>query len=660
MAAASSRIPRCCDKFLTGASGRWPRVDEDEILLDPFVDLSRLGLMLRKRDIIALANRARDAGQWGLATQLYRKALDRDSRNSPIWVQYGHALKESGERRDPDKLAQAEVAYRRALSLDAGVADTYLQLGHVLKLQGKTEEARAAYLRALALDPLAPYPVEELSGLGWSEAQMAELRGMLPNGSSPENCRQVTHREDPSRPMPTQPPPSAEQPPVLAIPDREFDSDSTCAGERPSLRARIEAAGLFDPDAYLSLNEDLRAGCSDAWAHFLAHGFAEGRPFTTPEGVVRLLAQMHAELDEARDSYLAAATRAFGGADNSEIAAMFRKRGVRIGVFCSTEGNFYMQEIADLLAWGLQALEIDAVQRNETGDKDERFDFRVFVAPHEFFTLGQGTSWTEFADAPGTVLYNVEQVQTPWFCRAFPLLLRAPLVLDLNFQSAEILRRAGCNVVHFMPGHLPTSPYGRPYVDVSGIELVKGYPFARQRYDWLERNELGDRPIDLLFVGSSAPRRDNALARLRDLADEYRFLCVYTRQDAPLTSRNYRSTSSEINCALAQRAKIVLNIHRDWLGYFEWSRTVMQGFWQGACVLSDPGLRNPIFEPGVHYLEESVRHIGELARWLLATTEGRETLETTRTAGYRRATVLGSMRVALAPVLNSLKRLLPI
>jgi hypothetical protein len=85
----------------------------------------------------------------------------------------------------------------------------------------------------------------------------------------------------------------------------------------------------------------------------------------------------------------------------------------------------------------------------------------------------------------------------------------------------------------------------------------------------------------------------------------------------------------------------------------------MQGFWQGACVLSDPGLPNPIFEPGVHYLEESVRHIGELARWLLSTTEGRETLETTRIAGYERATGLGSMRVALTPVLDAFKPLLP-
>jgi tetratricopeptide (TPR) repeat protein len=167
MAAAPSEVPRCRGEFLTGASGHWSSGAKDEILLDPFVELLRLAVMLRKRDIIAAANRARDAEEWGLAAQLYRKALERNSHNPPIWVQYGHALKESGGRRDPDNLAQAGAAYRRALSLDPGVADTYyLQLGHVLKLQGKTDEAQACYVHALALDTSMPYLLFVPSRLG--------------------------------------------------------------------------------------------------------------------------------------------------------------------------------------------------------------------------------------------------------------------------------------------------------------------------------------------------------------------------------------------------------------------------------------------------------------------------------------------------------------
>ena len=123
----------------------------------------------RKEGVITRADRARSARQWPLAVRLYRKALDRNPDNPPIWVQYGHALKESG---DP---AEAERAYRTAISYAPSVADTHLQLGHALKLQGKTEEAQAAYLRAFALDPALPHPGVELGGLGWPESQLREL-----------------------------------------------------------------------------------------------------------------------------------------------------------------------------------------------------------------------------------------------------------------------------------------------------------------------------------------------------------------------------------------------------------------------------------------------------------------------------------------------------
>jgi ADP-heptose:LPS heptosyltransferase/GT2 family glycosyltransferase len=147
-----------------------------EMALDRVVDQSRLGLTRRKSSLLSLADRARDAGQWELAARLYRQSLDRDPQDPPIWVQYGHALKEWGQLRDPDKLAQAELAYRKALSLDWGVADSYLQLGHVLKLEGRKDEAITAYLRAFALDPLVAQAIDELGDLGWSEIELAELR----------------------------------------------------------------------------------------------------------------------------------------------------------------------------------------------------------------------------------------------------------------------------------------------------------------------------------------------------------------------------------------------------------------------------------------------------------------------------------------------------
>jgi tetratricopeptide (TPR) repeat protein len=100
------------------------------------------------------------------AARYYRKALDQEPANSPIWVQYGHALKESGNA------FEAENAYRKSLELEPNVADTHLQLGHALKIQDRRIEAGAAYVRALALDPGLDDASFELEGLGWSRGRI--------------------------------------------------------------------------------------------------------------------------------------------------------------------------------------------------------------------------------------------------------------------------------------------------------------------------------------------------------------------------------------------------------------------------------------------------------------------------------------------------------
>src|SRR5665213_264533 len=92
--------------------------------------------------LLGIARREAVVGNWANAANLYQKILEDHPENIAAWVQYGHALKESGS------LRSAESAYRVALSLKPILADTHLQLGHVLKLQGRLEEAVAAYAQA--------------------------------------------------------------------------------------------------------------------------------------------------------------------------------------------------------------------------------------------------------------------------------------------------------------------------------------------------------------------------------------------------------------------------------------------------------------------------------------------------------------------------------
>jgi hypothetical protein len=417
-------------------------------------------------------------------------------------------------------------------------------------------------------------------------------------------------------------------------------------------------SGLFAPRTYLDLNDDLNIGEPNAFEHLIRRGLSEGRPFTNSDTVARLIARMGPELGRAQADAHVAAGQALAGGEAEQLAAWFRARSAHVGVFCNTEGNFFMRDIAVLLVEGLRALGIAVELRDEDASRGEAFDLRVFVAPHEFFYLGRGRAWRDVVGAPGSVLYNVEQPQTQWFCRGFQVLLKAPLVLDINFQTVEILRRIGFPAVHFMPGYLPSLSAAQPIEDVSDIDLARGYNFARERHNWWENDSLETRPIDILFIGAGSPRRDKALARLLDLTDDHRFFCVYRQLSAPLTAKEETATSARTNCALGQRSKIVLNIYRDWVGYFDFSRAVQYGFWQGAAVVTDPSLPHPIYKPNVHFLQESTRHMGELIRWLLETPDGRRTLDATRSAAFAQAKGLGSMNVSLAPVLAAFKTLL--
>jgi cytochrome c-type biogenesis protein CcmH/NrfG len=104
---------------------------------------------LNAGSLLHRADAARDARNWSAARQLYEQHLAFSAADAPIWVQLGHARKESGD------LTGAEVAYREALKLAADDADAHLQLGHALKLMGRRDEATACYRQAFKLDSLS-------------------------------------------------------------------------------------------------------------------------------------------------------------------------------------------------------------------------------------------------------------------------------------------------------------------------------------------------------------------------------------------------------------------------------------------------------------------------------------------------------------------------
>ena len=89
-----------------------------------------------------------------------RSAPSSDSSLSHIWVQYGHALKKSGN------IAEAENAYKKSIDLAPDAADTHLQLGHLYKTAREYSLAISAYRQALRADGSLLDARRELAHLG--------------------------------------------------------------------------------------------------------------------------------------------------------------------------------------------------------------------------------------------------------------------------------------------------------------------------------------------------------------------------------------------------------------------------------------------------------------------------------------------------------------
>ena len=157
--------------------------------MNPFKFLLRYRAVRRAQLAAAAArtggDEARDARRWRDAAAAYQRYLALRPDDAPIWVQLGHALKESGD------LADAEVAYRRASEIAPRDHDAPLQLGHVLKLQGRLADARLAYARS---DELAPinHAADELATL--SGADVVQRRPGLANVSPARRDREAEAR----------------------------------------------------------------------------------------------------------------------------------------------------------------------------------------------------------------------------------------------------------------------------------------------------------------------------------------------------------------------------------------------------------------------------------------------------------------------------------
>jgi hypothetical protein len=398
---------------------------------------------------------------------------------------------------------------------------------------------------------------------------------------------------------------------------------------RQRMLERVERLPIFDADTYLALNPDAHPS---AHAHFVDHGLRENRPFTDDARIGQFL--RGASSDDP------APVRASG----DDLASLYaRTPRIRVGVFASSGGNFFMREIAELIVRDLTSVGVDAALHDEQGDVAARPPICIFVAPHEFFRIGRGTEWAR-ADVLGTgFMYATEQMHTPWFRESLGFVLPARGVIDLNIQSVGLFAQAGIPALCYAPGYrFPEADNAHP----PDHPLARALPDSVHAYDPF-RTAWTERPLDLVFLGAESPGRERFFAENAAFFAGLQAFIYYARLSG-VRRGPFKATDSEtrpkLNSYLGARTKIVLNLHQGDLGYFEWHRMVVQGMWHRALVVSDPCLPHPLFKPDVHYLEETRDRLPDLIDWLLRAPDGQAEAERVRNEAFATLVEAASMR----------------
>ncbi len=388
----------------------------------------------------------------------------------------------------------------------------------------------------------------------------------------------------------------------------------------------LRSCKLFDSKYYLENNPDVAAAGMDPLFHYVKFGAQEGRNISTQDaGISRLTGLIDKVSSEGQGGL-------YKGLEVNPVANRLTKDP--IVVLCNSGGNSFFEDARDLIVVGIGNAGLKAQAADETFKDFSPDQIYFIVAPHEFFNIGQGTQWREKKIFHRSILLTTEQAGSPWFSQSLLYCCKAALIFDIDSVHAQLLQSLGLPA-YFLPlGYSPDFTKfetSGPLPVLPGLEGLPGDCHGPPSGPWHSR------PLDLSFIGTLFPRREQFFAQNAEFFANYRCFFYLRRLGAGhIIQGRTDGLNAAATAGIARRSKISLNIHQSDLPYFEWFRIVLQGLWHKALVLTEPSYSVPGLKAGEDYLTADLWNFPATIRWLLETDTGMKRAEEIATSGHER------------------------
>ncbi len=323
-------------------------------------------------------------------------------------------------------------------------------------------------------------------------------------------------------------------------------------------------------------------------------------------------------------------------------------------LYTNTHGNYFFNEIRDLIADGIRELGYQVKIKSENEWLEDESAWHIVISPHEFFYLGKFTDSDVEILPEKLIIVNAEQPSTKWFSLAENYFPVAKFIWDINYNSAIRISEQG-----FQCDFLPLGFVDDSYLFQEVKQLPENYTTCFLKKDIKNCSFLNEpytsRPIDISFVGCLTPRRDEFFAKAAPAISNFQsYIHFSDGLAAPVIPGLTTHINTEIVLGLMQRSKIMLNIHHGSDNYFEWHRIVLLGIAQKTLVISEPSISSPIFEPGIHYVEAKLQDIPEKIKYYLSTPSGIKEAEAIIEKGYKKLTEECRLTEFLQPLISRL------
>ncbi len=326
---------------------------------------------------------------------------------------------------------------------------------------------------------------------------------------------------------------------------------------------------------------------------------------------------------------------------------------LHFALYTSSQGNYFFNEIRDLIGGGLRELGVTVEIRNELNGFAARADWHLVIAPHEFFELGAGKALAAGSWPQNLILLNSDQPSTYWLNQCLKHFERASVIWDIDFDSALRVGKRGYACDYLPLGCVAGSALFQDVARLPLIEETRHLSPAVRAQSWFAE-PFDTRPIDLLFLGHGSPRRERYFARQSSRLKPFNSFFHKPAAVRPMIPGQTTNMNTLVSVGLSQRSKILLNIHHGVDRYFEWHRIALLGIAQRTLVVTEPCSVAPPFSANLDYVEAPLDELPDRIEYYLQSAAGQAEARRIIDHGFETLTKRCRLSDQLRPLLEQL------